>query len=61
MVKAAGVELSGVLTVRKLMILGSATTAKKAPLPDSLYFYLYENVFRSDDPRTQHSKHNDRD
>jgi hypothetical protein len=39
MVEAAGVELSGVLTARKLLILGSATMAKKAPLPDPLYVY----------------------
>ena len=38
MVEAAGVEPIRVLTVRKL-ILGSATTAKKAPLPDPLYVY----------------------
>jgi hypothetical protein len=39
MVEAAGVELFSVLTTRKLLILGSATTAKKAPLPDPLYVY----------------------
>jgi hypothetical protein len=38
-VEAAGVELSRVLTARKLLILGTATTAKKAPLPDPLYVY----------------------
>jgi hypothetical protein len=38
-VEAAGVELSSVLTARKLLILGNATTAKKAPLPDPLYVY----------------------
>ena len=37
--EAAGVDLFGVLTARKLLILGSATTAKKAPLPDPLYVY----------------------
>lgn len=39
MVEAAGVELITMLTSRKLLILGSATAAKKAPLPDSLYVY----------------------
>jgi hypothetical protein len=38
-VEAAGVELSSVLTARKLLILGTATTAEKAPLPDPLYVY----------------------
>src|SRR6202167_4953259 len=38
-VEAAGVELFSVLTTRKLVILGTATTAKKAPLPDPLYVY----------------------
>ena len=39
MVEAAGVELFSVLTTRKLLILGTATTAKKALLPDPLYVY----------------------
>jgi hypothetical protein len=39
MVEAAGVEPITVLTARKLLILGSATKAKKAPLPDPLYVY----------------------
>ena len=39
MVEAAGVELVTMLTARKLLILGSATRAKKAPLPDPLYVY----------------------
>jgi hypothetical protein len=34
-----GVELSSVLTARKLLIPGTATTAKKASLPDPLYVY----------------------
>jgi hypothetical protein len=38
-VEAAGVELSSVLRTRKLLILGTATSAKKAPLPDPLYVY----------------------
>ena len=39
MVEAAGVELFRVLITRNLLILGTATTAKKAPLPDPLYVY----------------------
>jgi hypothetical protein len=38
-VEAAGVELITMLTARKLLILGSATRAKKAPLPGPLYVY----------------------
>src|SRR5208337_1871630 len=38
-VEAAGVELFSVLITRNLLILGTATTAKKAPLPDPLYVY----------------------
>ncbi len=38
-VEATGVELSRVLRTRKLLILGTATRAKKAPLPDPLYVY----------------------
>lgn len=34
--EATGVELSAALTTRKLLILGTATTAKKTPLPDPL-------------------------
>ena len=35
----AGVELFRVLITRNLLILGIATTAKKATLPDQLYVY----------------------
>ena len=45
MVEAAGVELFGVLITRKLLILGTATTAKKAPLPDPLYVYCTKMLF----------------
>jgi hypothetical protein len=45
LVEAAGVELSSVLTTRKLLILGTATTAKKAPLPDPLYVYCTKRRF----------------
>jgi hypothetical protein len=37
--EASGVEPISALTTRKLLILGTATTAKKAPLPDPLYVY----------------------
>ncbi len=37
--EAAGVELITMLTARKLLIPGTATTAEKAPLPDPLYVY----------------------
>ena len=43
--EAAGVELFSVLTVRKLLILGTATSAKKARLPDSLYVYCTKISF----------------
>ena len=33
------------LTARKLLILGTATTAKKAPLPDPLYVYCTKMLF----------------
>jgi hypothetical protein len=39
LVEAAGVELSSVLRTRNLLILGTATRDKKAPLPDPLYVY----------------------
>jgi hypothetical protein len=41
----AGVELSSVLTARRLLISGTATTAKKAPLPDPLYVYCTKIFF----------------
>jgi hypothetical protein len=44
-VEAAGVELFRVLITRNLLILGSATTAKKAPLPDPLYVYCTKCFF----------------
>jgi hypothetical protein len=37
LVEAAGVKLFRILITRNLLILGTATTAKKAPLPDPLY------------------------
>jgi hypothetical protein len=45
LVEAAGVELFRVLITRNLLILGTATTAKKAPLPDPLYVYCTKMLF----------------
>jgi hypothetical protein len=39
LVEATGVELITMLITRNLLILGTATKAKKAPLPDPLYVY----------------------
>src|ERR1700722_14504673 len=50
MVEAAGVEPFRVLITRNLLILGTATTAKKAPLPDPLYVYCTKTLLRSDKP-----------
>jgi hypothetical protein len=44
-VEAAGVELITVLTARNLLILGSATRAKKASLLDPLYVYCTKMLF----------------
>ena len=44
-VEATGVELIRVLTTRKLLIRGTATTAKKAPLPNPLYVYCTKMLF----------------
>ena len=43
--EATGVELFGVLITRKLLILGIAKTAQKAPLPDPLYVYCTKILF----------------
>ena len=50
-VEAAGVELFGVLITRNLLILGIATTAKKAPLPDPLYVYCTKMLLALESPR----------
>jgi hypothetical protein len=42
---AAGVELSGVLIIGKLLILGTATAVKKARLPDPLFVYCTKMLF----------------
>jgi hypothetical protein len=52
LVEATGVELSNVLTPRKLLILGTVTTAKKAPLPDPLYVYCTKMLFASESTDT---------
>jgi hypothetical protein len=44
-VEAVGVELFRVLITRNLLILGTATTAKKAPLPNPLYVYCTKMLF----------------
>jgi len=48
LVEAAGVELFSVLTARKLLILGRARGAKKAPLPIPLYVYCTKIFSRFD-------------
>jgi len=48
LVEAAGVELITMLTASKLLIPGTATTAKKAPLPDPLYVYCTKMLFASE-------------
>jgi hypothetical protein len=55
MAEAAGVELFSVLTTRKLLIPGTATTAKKAPLPDPLYVYCTKmlTLWRLADPHSE--------
>ena len=45
LVEATGVGLFGVLTARKLLILATATPAKKTPLPDPLYVYCTKILF----------------
>jgi hypothetical protein len=45
LVEAAGAELFSVLITRKLLIPGTATTAKKAPIARSIVRLLYENTF----------------
>jgi hypothetical protein len=45
MVKVAGVELPSVLRTGKLLILGTATRAEKAPLPEPSYVYCTKTLF----------------
>jgi len=45
LVEAAGVELFWVLTTCNLLIPGTATTARRAPLPDPLYVYCTKIPF----------------
>jgi len=48
-----GVELFRVLITRNLLILGTATTAKKAPLPNPLYVYCTKMLW-APESNTQH-------
>jgi len=54
LVEATGVELITTLTARKLLILGSATRAKKAPLPNPLYVYCTRTFSHRDRLRGRH-------
>jgi hypothetical protein len=56
-VEATGVELFRVLIASKLLILGTARTARKAPLPNPLYVYCTKMLFAlsSTDTRSDHS------
>jgi len=45
-VEATGVELITVLITRKLLIPGTATTAKNAPFPDPLYVFCTKILSR---------------
>jgi hypothetical protein len=55
--KVAGVEPFRVLITRNLLILGIATTAKKASLPDPLYVYCTKMLFALEFHRE--TRHND--
>ena len=55
-VEATGVELFRVLTARKLLILQTATTAKRASLPDPLYVYCTKTLFRRCEWQIRQSK-----
>ena len=52
--EAAGVELFRALITRNLLILGTATRAKKAPLPDPLYVYCTKIFSHCDRFRGRH-------
>jgi hypothetical protein len=53
-VEAAGVELIATLITRDLLILGTATKAKKAPLPDPLYVYCTKMLCAPEGNRRHH-------
>jgi len=53
-VEAAGVGLFAV-DRRKLLILGTATRAKKGPLPNPLYVYCYETPLALESAQTRRS------
>jgi len=50
--EATGVELFTVLITRKLLIPGTATTAKKAPLPNPLHVYCKKMLSLGSAPET---------
>jgi hypothetical protein len=56
-VEAPGVELSGVLTARKLLIIGTATTAKRPHCTDPFYVYCTKmlTLWEPADPHSNHS------
>jgi hypothetical protein len=54
LVEAAGVELIATLITRNLLILGTATKAKKAPLPDPLYVYCTKMLCAPEGNRRHH-------
>ena len=56
LVEAAGVELITILITRNLLIPGTATKAKKAPLPDPLYVYCTK-ILSLRSPADPHSDH----
>lgn len=58
LLEATGVELFRVLITRNLLILGTATTAKKALLPDPLYVYCTKMRFALESDRHHMAGHN---
>jgi hypothetical protein len=57
LVEAAGAELFWVLTTRNLLIPGTATTARRARLPDPLYVYCTKILFALEsDRQTEQSR-----
>ena len=57
MVEAAGVEPITILTARKLLILGTSRTAKKAPLPAPLYVYCTKMLLAPESSRYHMATH----
>ena len=54
--EATGVELLRVLIARKLLIPGTATRAKNAPLPDPLYVHCTKMFFATRESRRRHKR-----